>query len=430
MRYWLPLTLAWILWPWGEVQSAEVGRIQINGAIGPATADYVERAIQVAGQRGYACLIIELDTPGGLLDSTQDIVRSFYAAKVPVVVYVAPSGANAGSAGVFITMAADIAAMAPNSSIGAAHPVSIGPGGSEKVDDVMKQKLEKFASSYIEAIAEKRKRNVEWAKSAVVQSESITSEKALELKVIDLIAKDLPDLLATLDGRLVGETTLNTAGAELKEIPMVLRERVFQLLWRPEVMLILMLVAIYGIIGELSNPGAIFPGVVGAIALIVVLYMSAILPVNVAGLALIALSIALFVGDFFAPTHGVLTVGGVVAFFLGAIMLFNRAEPGFHLSLGYIIPATVVTAAFFIFVIGAGLRAQTRPVRAGKETMMGQVVPALTAIDRTTGKIFIEGEYWNAVSEVPIDPGQSVQVTSIEGLTLKVQPANSESTRV
>ena len=401
---------------------AEVGLIKIDGAIGPATASYIARAIDLAGARNHTCLIIQLDTPGGLLDSTKQIVQKFYASTVPTVVYVAPSGANAGSAGCFITLAADVAAMAPNTSIGAAHPVSMGPGGTEKTDDVMKQKLENFGSSYIEAIAEKRGRNVEWAKLSVRESASITSEKALEIKVIDIIARDLPDLLQQLDGREVNSKALKTAGAQVVEIPMVARERLFQLLWRPEVMLVLMLAAMYGIIGEMSSPGAILPGVVGGIALILSLYMAAVLPINIAGLALIGLAVALFVIDIFAPTHGVLTFGGIVSFFLGALMLFDRSDPAFRLSLAYIIPATLVTAAFFIFIVGAGLRAQMRPASVGKETMVGKVVPAAAHIDSQRGKIFIEGEYWNAVSDLPVEPGQPVEIVAVDGLTMKVKP--------
>src|SRR6267378_7504077 len=250
----LPMLVAGLMFGSAAEVCADVGLIKIDGIIGPATASYIARAIELAGARNDACLIIQLDTPGGSLDSTKHIVQKLYASTVPTIVYVAPSGANAGSAGCFITLAAEVAAMAPNTSIGAAHPVSIGPGGSEKMDDVMKQKLENFASSYIEAIAEKRGRNVEWAKSSVRESASITAEKALELKVIDLIARDIPDLLKEIDGRQTGDKVLNTAGAKVAEIPMAVRERLFQLLWRPEVMLILTLAAMYGIIGELSNP--------------------------------------------------------------------------------------------------------------------------------------------------------------------------------
>lgn len=423
MRRWqliLIVLLAFRLVPC--VRAANVALIKIQGAIGPATAGYIARAVDLAGARKDVCLVIELDTPGGLLESTKEIVEKLYASEVPTVIYVTPAGANAASAGCFITLAADVAAMAPHTSIGAAHPVSMGGGGEQKMDDVMKQKLENYAGAYIEAIAEKRGRNAEWARDSVVKSESITAEKALDMNVINLIATDLPSLLKQLDGREINGKTLNTAGAAVVEIPMLARERVFQLLWRPEVMLLLMLAAMYGIIGELSSPGAILPGVVGAIALILALYMAAILPVNLAGLALMFLAIVLFIVDIFAPTHGVLTFGGVVAFFLGALMLFNRADPAFRLSLAYIIPATIITSLFFVFVVGKGLRAQVLPVRTGKDAMVGKTAPALAPIDNQSGKVFVEGEYWNAVSDTPIEPGQLVQIIDIRGLTLKVQP--------
>ncbi|HVU32970.1 MAG TPA: nodulation protein NfeD [Opitutaceae bacterium] len=426
MRSWICLiAVGFICCATGLAQDTTTAAfIRIDGAIGPATAGYVSRATKVAEESHAECLVIELDTPGGLLDSTKAIVQAFYASRVPVVVYVAPSGANAGSAGCFITLAADIAAMAPNTSIGAAHPVEMGGAGvaEQKTDDVMTKKLENFAASYIEAIADKRHRNVEWARSAVKESASITAEKALDLKVIDLIAVDVPDLLRRIDGRRIGDRVLHTAGAKIVPVPMLARERVFQLLWRPEVLFVLMLIAIYGIVGELSNPGAILPGVAGGIALILALYMGSVLPISIAGVSLILLAVALFVIDVFAPTHGVLTAGGVVAFFLGALLLFEGAGPGFQLSLTAIIPATLVTAAFFMFVIGAGLRAQRLPIRAGRETMLGRVVPAATRIDAGTGRIFVEGEYWNARCEQPIEPGQPVEIVAISGLTLTVKP--------
>jgi membrane-bound serine protease (ClpP class) len=426
MTRWASILIAGSMWvAGGDLRATEVGLIKITGAIGPATASYMSRAIDVAAARHDACLIIQLDTPGGLLDSTKDIVQRFYASPVPTVVYVSPSGASAGSAGAFITLAADVAAMAPNSSIGAAHPVSIGMGGDAgKTDDVMKKKMENYASTFIESIADRRHRNVEWARSAVIDSKATTAEKALSLNVIDLIAKDMPDLLKQLDGRTVGDKTLNTAKAEAFEIRMTAGERFFQVILRPEMMFVLMLMVIYGIIGELSNPGAILPGVVGAIALILVLYMSAILPVNMAGLALIGLAAALFIVDVFAPAHGILTGGGIISFFLGALMLFDRNDAAFKLSLAYIIPATVLTAAFFIFIVGAGLRAQIRPVQSGRETMLGKTAGAISRIDANGGKAFTEGEYWNAVSETPVESGQTIEVIGIEGLTLKVKPKN------
>jgi membrane-bound serine protease (ClpP class) len=409
-----------LLWS-PSLRAGQVGLVKIDGAIGPATATYITRAIDQAAAEKDACLIIQLDTPGGLLDSTKEIVEKLLGDTVPTVVYVAPSGATAASAGSFITLAANVAAMAPNTTIGAAHPLSLMGGDEGGSNDVLRTKLENYASSYIETIATKRGHNVEWARSAVRQSASITAEQALREKVIDIIAPDIPGLLAQLDQRRIGQTVLRTAGAEVVEIPMAARERIFQMLWRPEVMFVLMLVAIYGIIGELGNPGAILPGVVGAAALILALYMGAILPINIAGLALILLAMALFIIDIFAVTHGVLTGGGIIAFFLGSIMLFDR-EPAFRLSLGLIIPATVVTALFFLFVIGAGLRAQFLPVKSGPETMLGKTAAALTAIDRGGGQVMIDGEYWKAVSQTPLVQGAAAEIVGIEGLTLHVKP--------
>jgi len=406
------------------VVAGKVSLIKIDGTIGPATATYISRSIDEAQTQQAQCLVIQLNTPGGLLDSTQTIVQSLLGSPVPVVLYVAPTGASATSAGCFITIAASVAAMAPATTIGAAHPVSIGgmpSGGEEKPDKTMQQKLENFAVSYMEAIATKRHRNVDWAKSAVRESASISAEKALELKVVDLIASDLPDLLKQLNGRVVDGKTLKTTDAEVVEIKMSAIERVFQKLWRPEVMFILMLIAMYGIIGEMTAPGAILPGVVGAIAFILALYMSAILPVNVTGLVLIALALMLFIFDVYAPSHGVLTMGGVISFLIGSLMLFNRADPLFRLSLSYIIPATLVTAAFFLFVVGKGLRAQRLPVKAGAETLPGKMVTTLTPIDSRGGRIFVEGEYWNAVSDAPIEKGELAEIAAVQGLTLKVR---------
>jgi membrane-bound serine protease (ClpP class) len=419
----LALCLAVVAAPKGFA-AEKVSLINIDGAIGPATASYVARSIDEARSQNAQCLIIQLNTPGGLLDSTQKIVQSFLGSPVPVVVYVAPTGATATSAGCFITIAASVAAMAPATTIGAAHPVSIGgfpSGGEEKTDETMKQKLENFSVSYIETIAGKRQRNVEWAKSAVKESASITAEKALQLKVIDLIAADIADLLQKLNARVVDGRPLKTAGAEVSEIKMSPSEHVFQKLWRPEVMFILMLIAMYGIIAEVSTPGAILPGVAGAIALLLFLYMAAVLPVNVTGLVLIALAIMLFIFDVYATTHGVLTVGGVIAFLIGSLMLFNRADPLYRLSLNYIIPATLITAAFFVFVIGKGLRAQLLPVKVGRETLIGKTVTALTPIDSRGGRVFVEGEYWNAISETPIEKGQQAEIAAVQGLTVNLK---------
>ncbi len=397
----------------------------VDGAIGPATASYLSRSVDEAQSKGAQCLIIQLNTPGGLLDSTRVIVQKLLGSPIPVVVYVAPTGATAASAGCFITLAANIAAMAPATTIGAAHPVSLGGlpvGDQSKSDQTMTQKLENFAVSYMEAIASRRSRNVDWAKSAVRESASITAEKAQELKVIEIIAPDLNDLLNQLNGRTVNGKPLKTVAAQVVEIKMSAAEQFFQMFWRPEVMFILMLIAIYGLIGEMTTPGAILPGVIGAIALVLALYMAAILPVNVAGLLLIGLSVALFLIDVFAPTHGVLTGGGIVAFLVGSLMLFDRRDPLFRLSLSYIIPSVIVTCAFFILIVGKGLRAQRLPVKVGKETMLGKIANTLTPVDSSGGTVLVDGEYWTAKSATPISQGDTVQIIAVEGLTVKVIP--------
>jgi membrane-bound serine protease (ClpP class) len=420
MKALAPLVAA-LLIPIVALGAEKVATIKIDGPIGPTTESYIARAVRVAGEQKAQCLIIQLDTPGGLLDSTKGIVQDFLASPVPTVVYVSPSGATAASAGCFITLAADVAAMAPTTTIGAAHPVEL--GGGSQTDETMKTKLENYAASYIESIAARRNRNVEWARSSVKDSASITADQALEKKVVEIVARDMPDLLQQLQGREINGHKLQTSGATVVEIRMTAAEQIFQRLWRPEVMFVLMLVAIYGLIGEVSNPGVVLPGVAGAIALILALYMAAILPVNAAGLAFIGLAVLLFVVDLYAPTHGILTGGGIVAFLLGSLLLFDHAEPTYRLSLTYILPGTVITGLFFLFVVGKGLAAQRLPVRAGKEVMIGKTVPALTRIDRQQGKVFIEGEYWNAVSDEPIDAGKVVEVAAVHGLTLQVKPS-------
>jgi membrane-bound serine protease (ClpP class) len=406
------------------VHAAQVALIKVDGAIGPATATYISRALDTAAAQHDECLIIQLNTPGGLADSMNEIVDAFYTARVPTVVYVGPEGAMAASAGCYITLAADVAAMAPHTTIGAAHPVELESANTDTTNSIMMQKVGNMYAKIMQTIAEKRHRNVEWAKSSVIASEAITSEEALKTNAIDLIAADVPALLKQLDGRKVGDKTLHTAGASVVEIPMNSWENFSRVFLQPGVMFALMLMVIYGIIGELSSPGAILPGVVGAIALVLVLYMSAILPVSIAGLMLIGLAVLLFIADTYAATHGVLTTGGIIAFFLGALMLFNRGVPGYDLSLRWIISATVITALFFIFVVSKGIGAQFRPAQTGANTMVGKIVNAQSRIDSAGGRVFIEGEIWNAVSSAAVEAGQPVEIIAVNGLTLQVKPKN------
>ena len=422
MKRWISIAIAGLVFfGAAAAHAAQVGLIKIDGAIGPATANYISRALDEAANQNDECLVVEMNTPGGLATSMDDIVQEFYAAKIPVVVYVSPEGAMAGSAGVYITLAADVAAMAPHTTIGAAHPVNMG-NEDETTNSIMMQKVGNAYTKVMQTIAEKRNRNVEWAKSSVTDSKAITSEEALKMKVIDLIATNVPDLLQKLNGKKIGDKVLKTAGASVVEIPISAGEEFFQLFWQPQVMMLLLLVAIYGIIAEMSHPGAIFPGVAGALALILLLYMSATLPLNIAGVALVILALALFVVDIFAPTHGVLTGGGIIAFFLGALMLFKHAPKVYQLPMTWIVSTTIITAAFFVIFVSKGIRAQRLPKSAGAETMIGKTVNALSRIDPAGGKVFIEGEHWNAVSETPVEAGQPVEIVSITGLTLKVKP--------
>lgn len=409
-----------------QISNPQVSVITINGPISPTTASYISRSIKIATAGHSECLLIELDTPGGLLESTKDIVQSFLSSPVPIVVYVYPQGASAGSAGVFITLAAHIAAMAPATNIGAAHPVQIGSGGKQEMDDVMKEKLTNYAESYIESIARHRKRNVNWAKSAVRESASIPETEALEKNVIDLIAPSRSDLLNQINMSVINGDTLHTANAQIVTIPMSPGEKLFQFLFRPEIMIILMLIAIYGIIGEISSPGAIIPGVAGIIALILLLYTMAAMPVNIAGFALIGLAIVLFILEAFTPTFGILTTGGAIAFILGLLMLFDEMPPFYRLSWSFLIPVTILTVLFFIFIAGAGIKSQFMPIKTGSETMIGKTAEVIQTVNDRDGRILVEGEFWNAVSNEIIETDSRCKIVSVQGLTVFVEPINHQ----
>ncbi|MCE5323389.1 nodulation protein NfeD [bacterium] len=404
--------------------------LHLDGQIDPAVADYISDGIDRAQSEGAQAVLIVMDTPGGLLSSMQKIVKSFFAAKIPVIVYVSPSGAWAASAGALITMAADVAAMSPGSSIGAATPVSISPSGeAEKTDETLKRKQVNYTSEYARSIAEKRGRNADWAASAVREAATLTASAALKKNVIDYVAEDTPQLMKKIDGRKVKTggaiVTLHTADAPLKEMPMGMLDSFLHFLSNPYVTLFLTMIAMYGIIYELANPGAIFPGVLGSIAVLLLLYSYSVVPVNTAGFAFIGLAIVLFMIDLFTPTHGVLSVGGVVSLFFGLMMLFRSSE-GFMVSLWVLIAVALVTGAFFFFVISLGIRAMRRPYVSGREGVVGHIGEARTDLD-PTGEIFVDGSLWSATSEHGvISKGESVYVVSMSGLKLTVRKHESD----
>jgi membrane-bound serine protease (ClpP class) len=402
-----------------------VVRIRVDGVIAPASARFIQRAIHEAEEASAAALLIELDTPGGLLKSMDDITKAILASRVPVIVYISPSGARAASAGVFITYAAHIAAMAPTTHLGAAHPVGVGPGGAP--DATMMQKITNDAVANIRALARRRARNADWAEKAVRESVSVDDAEALKLKIVDLVAADVRELLTRVDGREVeteaGPVVLHTARATVRTVGMDASERLLDLLSDPNVGLILMTIATYGIIFELSNPGAVLPGVIGAIALVLALTSFAILQVNVAGVGLLALSVLFFIADIKVPTHGILTAGGILSFVLGAMLLTNRQLPFLRVSLQVAILTALFTGAFFLFAVGAGIRAQRTKVRTGTEGLIGAVGVARSALS-PEGQVHVRGEMWTAEAEdrKPIREGDRVVVVGVEGLRLRVRP--------
>jgi membrane-bound serine protease (ClpP class) len=401
-------------------RSKQVDVIRVNDAITPAIADFIRNAIAQSIKDRAQCLVIELDTPGGLDLSMRDIIKDMMNADIPVVVYVAPSGARAASAGVFITLASDIAAMAPGTNIGAAHPVAMGG----QMDRTMTEKVVNDAVAYIESIAQKRGRNVKWAAQAVRESVSIPESEALKLKVIDLTADDLNDLLTKINGRTVekgGRTfKLATQGAAIKLLEMSFRDRFLATLSNPNIAYILMMIGLVGLYFELSNPGAIFPGIIGGICLILSFFALRTLPVNYAGVLLIILGVFLFIAEIKVPSYGLLTTGGIISLALGSIMLFESPLPYLRASLVVILPTVAVTSAFFIFAVTMTVKAHLAKPATGKEGLVGEMGRAVTRL-APEGRVFVHGEFWNAYTETPIEEGEKIRVLKAEGLRLRVE---------
>lgn len=403
-------------------EKAPVSFIEVDGIINPATAKFITDSIDQATQQNAQCLIIQLDTPGGLMESMRIIVKKILTANIPIIVYVAPSGARAASAGVFITLSAHIAVMAPGTHIGAAHPVTLGAEGKES--KTMTEKVVNDAAADIKATAKMRGRNVDWAEKAVRKSVSITEEEALKLKVIDFVSPDLQGLLTKIDGRIVkfnGVTrTLHTKGVQPQPIQMSWRERLLDIISNPTIAYILLMLGIYGIFFELSSPGAILPGVVGGIFLILAFYALQMLPVNYAGLALIFFGIILFIAEIKVVSHGLLAVGGVISLFLGSIMLFHTPTEYMRISMSVIIPAVLVSAAFFIFAVTKAIKARLSKPTTGMEGLIGEIGTASTPI-APEGKVSIHGEFWDVISDQNIERGEKVQVIGVTNLKLKVK---------
>jgi membrane-bound serine protease (ClpP class) len=408
------------------VHGGTVEWLVIDGAIGPVSGKMIHEALLRAESEQAQALVIELDTPGGLLSTTRTICKDFLATTVPVVVYVSPAGARAGSAGVFLTLAANVAVMARGTNIGAAHPVGIGGIGGADTTRIMAEKVTNDAAAFARTLAQRHHRNENWAERAVRESISATENEAIDLGVIDFIASTRDSLLQMLDGRTVTLESkiviLATAHAQIRETPMTFRLKILSFLADPNIAYILMLLGIYGLFFELYNPGAILPGIVGSISIIVAFFSLQLLPINWAGLLLILLAIILFLLEIKVTSYGMLAIGGVISMILGSIMLFEPLNTGVHVGLELIFSASIVTALFFLFIVGKGLQAQRRKIATGREALIGEIGTAFTALN-PRGKIKIRGEIWDAVSEENLDVGDSTRVIAVSGLLLNVQKA-------
>ncbi len=405
-----------------EALAGEIVVAAYEGVINPVAAEYVHDALVSAQSTSAQAVILKLDTPGGLDTSMRLIVKDITGSPIPVIVFVAPSGGRAASAGVFITMAAHVAAMAPGTNIGAAHPVAMGGG---EMDDTMKEKVENDAVAYVKSIAEQHGRNISWAEDAVRKSVSATEQEALKLKIIDMVAEDVPALLKQLHGRKIvlpgGPVVLATEGAHLRDFPMGIRLELLKALSDPNIAYLLMSIGTIGMLAELYNPGAILPGIVGAISLILAFYSLQSLPVNYAGVLLFILGIVFFILEVTVTSYGLLAIGGVVSMILGSVMLIKSDAEFFQVSWTVIVPVIITAAAMSLVIVGMSVRALRRSPQTGSEGMIGAVGVAKTAL-RPGGKLAIHGELWDAVSDTPVEEGTLAKVLRVEGLTLYVTP--------
>ena len=397
-----------------------------DGVINPVSAEYLHDALVWAEENGAQALVVALNTPGGLDTSMRLIIKDLTGATIPVVVYVSPSSGRAASAGVFITMAAHVAAMAPGTNIGAAHPVNMGGG---EMDNTMKEKVENDSVAYIKSIAQQRGRNAAWAEDAVRKSVSVTEREALKLKVIDLVAEDVPALLKQLEGRTInlpsGPMILKTAGASVREFPMGLRLEWLKAISDPNIAYLLMTIGTIGIIAELYSPGAILPGIVGAISLILAFYSFQSLPVNYAGVLLFLLGIVFFILEASVTSYGLLAIGGVISMLIGSVMLIKTDAEFLRISWSVIVPVVTLAALFAFVIVGLGVKAMRRQPMTGREEMVGLVGIVKTAL-APQGQLAVRGELWEAVSDQPLRPGDEAEVTAVDGLRLRVKPSKKK----
>lgn len=404
--------------PPAAAEEGDLYLITVSDPIGPAVAEFIVDATRKASDERAAALIIELDTPGGLAESMRKIVQAIYACETPVVVYVTPSGARAASAGVMITMAADIAAMAPGTSIGAAHPV--GAGGKE-IEDTMAEKVVNDMVSFTKGIARRRGRNEAWAEKAVRESVSATADEALKEKVIDVVAKDLDDLIAEINGREVaGKGKLELDKARIKRLEENLRTKILKTISDPNIAYILLMIGLAGLYFEFSNPGAVLPGVVGAIALILAFYSLQTLPFNTTGILLIVLAVIFFILELKITSYGMLSIAGLICMLLGSLMLFKNASPGFRLAWQVILPTVLAVCGFFVVATALVVRAHTLRPRTGAEGLMSEI-GIVKAIERQEGKVLVHGELWKAEFRGEVALGDKVKVVGVRDLVVTVE---------
>lgn len=412
-------------------------QLRVQGAIGPATHDYLERALESAAKTDSELAVIVMDTPGGLDTSMRAIIKNITASSVPVVTFVAPTGSRAASAGTYILYASHIAAMAPGTNLGAATPVQIGGISPPKIDDKDKKQEEEEqkdaagskaindAAAYIRGLAKLRGRNEEWAEQAVLEAASLSASEALEQNVIDFIADDIDDLFDQINGYEIEiqgvSRILQTDTLKIEVIEPDWRSKLLSVITNPNVSYILLLIGIYGLIFEFSNPGALVPGTIGAICLLLALYSFQLLPINYAGMALILLGVALMIGEAFQPSFGMLGIGGVIAFVIGSIILIDTEAPGYGIDLSIIFTFALISVLMFVFVVGMAIKSRRRPVVSGAEQMVGAQGTVIEDFDHN-GEVFIHSESWAAHSNKPLRKGQSIRVTAMQGLVLEVEP--------